>query len=227
MGKKLGTLLGRTFHSKFKALVNLAISRLAVLKNHRKVRCFHARSDVLQLLNLGQQKLALSRVEFVIKEQNLLDVFVMVEGYCHFLMEKVCLIENNNRECPDELKEGVTSLLFAASRYWEFPELQEIRGVFTSRFGKEFAASAVDLPNTCGVNPKMIQKLSTRRPSLESRLEVLDEIASENGIALYLKDASSLITKEKQDSQPEPSAELDNAKFKQYKHSLSYISDDD
>lgn len=37
----------------------------------------------------------------------------------------------------------------------------------------------------------MIQKLSTRMPSLESRMKALKDIASENGIVLQLEEASS------------------------------------
>lgn len=65
MGKKLDALLGRTFKvSKFKAIVNLAISRLAVLKNQRQARLRHARSDVLELLQLGHQERASLRVRY-------------------------------------------------------------------------------------------------------------------------------------------------------------------
>ena len=65
MGKKLDALLGRTFKpSKFKSLINLAISRLAVLKNQRLVRCNQARSDIVQLLELGHHDRALLRVRF-------------------------------------------------------------------------------------------------------------------------------------------------------------------
>lgn len=65
MGKKLDALLGRTFKSsKFKPVVNLAISRLAVLKNQRQVRCNQARSDVVQLLQQGHHDRALLRVRF-------------------------------------------------------------------------------------------------------------------------------------------------------------------
>lgn len=40
MGRRLGALLGNTFEaSKFKTLLNLAISRLAVLKNQRQGQC--------------------------------------------------------------------------------------------------------------------------------------------------------------------------------------------
>ncbi|KAF8399139.1 hypothetical protein HHK36_015004 [Tetracentron sinense] len=220
MGKKRDALLGRTFKtSKFKTLVNLSISRLAVLKNQRQVRCSHARSDIVQILNLGHHDRALLRVEHVIKDQNMLDVFVMIEGYCHLLIERVDLVENN-KECPDELKEAISSLLFAASRCGEFPELQAIREVFISRYGKEFVAGAVGLRNNCGVNLKIIQKLSTRQPSLESKLKVLKEIASENGITMHLEEASSVIIEEKpvpnqKQSQPEPdpSANLDNTKL--------------
>lgn len=60
------------------------------------------------------------------------------------------------RECADELKEALSSLIYAASRCGELPELQEIRRILTSVFGKEFAARAVELRNNCGVNPKVI-----------------------------------------------------------------------
>ncbi|PIA39696.1 hypothetical protein AQUCO_02600264v1 [Aquilegia coerulea] len=200
MGKKLDALLRRNFKtSKFKSLVNLAISRLAVLKNQRQIRCSQARSDTSQLLNLGHQERALLRVELVIKEQNMLDAFLMIEGYCHELIERVVLIENN-KECPDELKETISSLIFAASRCGEFPELQEIRSVFASWFGKDFVGRATELRNNCGVNPKILQKLSTRHPSSESRMKVLQEIAMENGITLHLPEEVSQTTKENLDS---------------------------
>ncbi|XWS23260.1 hypothetical protein CRYUN_Cryun29cG0106000 [Craigia yunnanensis] len=190
MGKKLDALLGRAFKpSKFKSLISLAISRLAVFKNQRQVRCNQARSDVVQLLELGHYDRALLRVEQVIKEQNMLDVFVMLEGYCNLVIERVHLIEQE-RVCPDELKDAISGLLFASSRCGDFPELQEIRAVFMSRYGKEFAACAIELRNNCGVNTKIIQKLSTRQPDLQSRRNVLKEIAADNGIALQLEETS-------------------------------------
>lgn len=39
----------------------------------------------------------------------------------------------------------------------------------------------------------MIQKLSTRMPSLETRMKVLKEIASQNSISLQLEEVSSVI----------------------------------
>ncbi|KAF5751934.1 hypothetical protein HS088_TW02G00953 [Tripterygium wilfordii] len=198
MGKKLDALLGRsTFKPyKFNALVTLALSRLAVLKNQRQVRYNQARSDVIKLLEISHHERALLRVEQLIKEQNMLDVYTMMESYCSLLIERLSLIEQE-RVCPDELKEAIASLLYASSRCGDFPELQEIRAVFTTRYGKEFVTNAIELRNNCRVNPKMIQKLSTRQPGLENRMMLLKEIASEKRITLQFEEASSVSTKEK------------------------------
>lgn len=188
MGRKLDRLLGRTHRlPKLKPLVNLAVSRLAVLKNQRQSRLSQSRRDVLQLLQLGHHERALLRVEQVIKEQNMLDAYDMMESYCNLLMERADLIEQE-KECPEELKEAISSLIYASSRCGDFPELQEIRAVFASHFGKEFTARAVELRNHCAVSLKMITKLSTRQPDWESRVKALKETAAENGIALNLED---------------------------------------
>ncbi|KAJ1385302.1 Vacuolar protein sorting-associated protein Ist1 [Sesbania bispinosa] len=215
MGKKLDALLGRTFKaSKFKPIVNLAISRLAVLKNQRQARLRQDRSDVVELLKLGHHERASLRVEHVIKDQYMLDVYDKIEGYCNLLIERVHLIEQE-RECPEELREAASGLIYAASRCGDFPEIQEIRAVLTSRFGKEFAARAVELRNNCGVHPQMIQKLSTRTPTLESRMKALKEIASENGIVLQLEEASSVSVEEQPNveklKQHEPEIKEENA----------------
>ncbi|GLU10806.1 hypothetical protein SLE2022_275870 [Rubroshorea leprosula] len=197
MGGMLDALLRRNFRaSKFKTLAKLAISRISILKNQHRVQYSHSRSDVLELLNLGHQDRALLRVEHVIREQNMLDVFVMLENYCHLLIERVDLIPKS-KECPDELKEAASSLIFVSSRCGEFPELLHIREILSSKFGRDFTARAVELRNNCSVNPKMIRKLSTEKPSLESKVRVLKEIASENGITLNLEEDHPVIVEEK------------------------------
>ncbi|KAJ6368356.1 hypothetical protein OIU78_000865 [Salix suchowensis] len=190
-GRKLGSIFGRkSKRSKFGSLAKLAVSRISILKNKTQVRFDQAKSDVIQLLNLGHQERALVRVEHSVQLET-------------------------NKECPDELKEAVSSLIFASSRCGEFPELQEIRGDFVSRFGKQIAACAVELRSNCGVNPKIIQKFSTTQASLESRKKLLKDIASENGIVLHLEEDAPLVAQEKMDfSKPKQHAEdSKSAKF--------------
>ncbi|KAL0908924.1 hypothetical protein M5K25_023438 [Dendrobium thyrsiflorum] len=171
--------------TKLKTLLGLTVSRLALLRNQRQARCAQAEADVAHLLLLGHQDRALLRAEMVIKERNMLDVFAMVESYCHLLTERAFLL-HNQKECPDELREAAAGLAFAASRCGDLPELREVRRIFSARFGKEFITAAAELRNNCGVSGKMVQKFSTRQPSLEIRAKVTKEIAIEKGIKVQL-----------------------------------------
>lgn len=204
MGRKIDALLGRSKTSKLKPVLALALSRL-VLKTQRQAKCSQSRSDVLQLLQLGHHDRALLRVEQVIKEQNMLDVYVMIERYCNLLIERVHLIEQE-RECPEELREAASSMLYAASRCGDFPELQEIRSILSARFGKEFTARSIELRNNCGVSLIMTQKLSTRMPTRESRMKVLKEIACDNSIVLNLEETSGSVEDKKVQTPPHPQA---------------------
>ncbi|XP_073300854.1 uncharacterized protein [Primulina huaijiensis] len=201
--RKLYSLMRKGFNtSKFKGTLNLAISRLAVLKNPRQARGNVACSDVVEFLNLRYHERALLRVEQVIKEQNMLDVYAMLEGYCHLLIERVSLIEQE-KECPDEIVEAASSLIYAASRCGDFPELQEIRKIFSSRYWKDFVARAVELRNKCGVNPKMVQKFSTKTPTMESKMKVLQDIATEKNIVMPNETTAPPIVLKHEDSRKE------------------------
>ncbi|KAJ3697712.1 hypothetical protein LUZ61_001417 [Rhynchospora tenuis] len=186
MGRKLDIFLGRISreNAKLKALLSVTGSRAVVLKSRRVVRCNNTRDDVAQLLHLGHHDRALLRVEHVIKEQNMVDVYSMIESYCYVISERCAMLEKTTRECPEELREAVSGLIFATSRCGELQELQDVRRIFVSRFGKEFVEAATQLRNGCAVDLKLIQKLSTRLPSLETRQKVLQEIATEKGIKL-------------------------------------------
>lgn len=59
------------------------------------------------------------------------------------------------RDCPDELKEAIGSLIYASSRFGDFPELQHIRDYYTSKFGHQFVSQAVESPRSFGVNEKV------------------------------------------------------------------------
>ncbi|KAF2299516.1 hypothetical protein GH714_032324 [Hevea brasiliensis] len=185
--------LGRKFKtSRFNILAKLAISRIAILRNQRQVRYSHAKSDVIELLNLAHQERALLRVEHVIKEQNMMDVFAMIEDYCYLLIDRVMLLK----------KDKLVFLISFSYNFFDVGNFQSCKRFvefFVSTFGKEFAARAIELRNNCGVNPKIIQKLSAGQPSLESRLKVLKNTASENGIVLNLAEDAPVVTEEKLD----------------------------
>ncbi|MCO5595254.1 hypothetical protein L7F22_049294 [Adiantum nelumboides] len=83
------------------------------------------------------------------------------------------------RECPLDLKEAVASLIFAAPRASDLPELLEVQTLFSFKYGREFVASAAELRPDCGVNRMIIEKLSARAPTPRVKLDLMQEIAEE------------------------------------------------
>ncbi|XP_010103795.2 uncharacterized protein LOC21392006 [Morus notabilis] len=220
----MDALLGKDFKTaKFKSLVELVSLRIAVWEKQHHLRCMQAQSDVVALLKLGHQESALLLVELVITEQNMLDAYSMIENFCNLLVERVVLIESK-RECPDELKEAISSLIFAASKCGEMQDLEKISSMFVKRYGKEFASNAVVLCNNCGVSPKIVLKLSTHRPNTERKLTMLKEIAVANGIDLHHegdRDQSQTVTQDTNEKQliPHESANKDGQE-----HCIDHLS---
>lgn len=56
------------------------------------------------------------------------------------------------RNCPIDLKEAVSSVMFASPRCADVPELMDIRKHFTAKYGKEFVSAAVELRPDSGVS---------------------------------------------------------------------------
>lgn len=51
-----------------------------------------------------------------------------------------------------DLKEGIASLIFAAPRCSEIPELGDLKDIFEKKYGRDFVSAATELRPTCGVN---------------------------------------------------------------------------
>ncbi|KAG8382923.1 hypothetical protein BUALT_Bualt05G0130300 [Buddleja alternifolia] len=101
MGKKLDALLGRRFKtSKFKATANMAVSRLAVLRNQRQARCSVARSDVVEFLNNSNRDRALLRII-----QKLSTRMPSLENKMKVLKD---IASENNIDLPIEVEETVS-----------------------------------------------------------------------------------------------------------------------
>ncbi|KAK6115495.1 hypothetical protein DH2020_007764 [Rehmannia glutinosa] len=97
------------------------------------------------------------------------------------------------RECPADLKEGISSLIFAAPRCSDIPELLSIRDVFHKKYGKDFVSAATDLRPNAGVNRMLIEKLSVKTPSSEIKLKVLKEIAKEYQVQCDTTESEELL----------------------------------
>ncbi|KAG6646370.1 hypothetical protein I3843_07G004900 [Carya illinoinensis] len=173
------SLFCRGFNSsKCKTAAKMAVARIKLLRNKRQVVVKQMRRDIALLLQSGQDATARIRVEHVIREQNVLAANEFIELFCELVVARLTIIAKQ-RQCPADLKEGIASLIFAAPRCSEIPELLAIRNIFEKKYGKDFVSAATDLRPDGGVNRMLIDKLSVRTPTGEAKLKVLKEIAKE------------------------------------------------
>ncbi|XP_038886175.1 uncharacterized protein LOC120076425 isoform X2 [Benincasa hispida] len=146
-GVKKGS--GRRFAaSKFREAVNLGLSRIATLKEERSNNCSANLRAIQLFIPYGKPfiKPALRRCGDLIKNQNRLDAYIIIEGYLNLLLERIHLF-GHGRDCPDELKEAASGVVFAATRCKEIRELEDIKSILTSHFGRQFIGQAVELHN--------------------------------------------------------------------------------
>lgn len=175
-------LLGKAFSgAKCKTLLKLTISRIKLLRNKREIQLNQMKKEIAQFLQAGQEATARIRVEHIIREQNILAAYEIVELFSELLVVRLPIIEAQ-REPPLDLREAIASLIFAAPRCSDLPELIHIRNLFVAKYGKEFVAAAAELRPDCGVNRQIIEKLSVRAPDAEIKLKTMKEIAEENGV---------------------------------------------
>lgn len=66
------------------------------------------------------------------------------------------------RECPNDVNEAVSSLLFASARCGDLPELQLIRKLFGERYGRSFETTAVELNPGNLVNLQVLLTLNVK-----------------------------------------------------------------
>lgn len=132
----------------------------------------------------------------------------IIELFSELIAVRLPIIEAQ-RECPLDLKEAISSVCFAAPRCSDLTELQQVQLLFVSKYGKEFVAAASELKPDSGVNRKvslretqhslrirsvvcvsdyfsklfflqLVELLSVRAPSPETKLKLLKEIAQEH-----------------------------------------------
>ncbi|XP_050120594.1 uncharacterized protein LOC126597801 isoform X2 [Malus sylvestris] len=106
---------------------------------------------------------------------------------------------SNDRECPTELREAISSIIFAAPRCSDVPDLMQITNLFAAKYGKEFVSAVSELRPDSGVNRTIIEKLSVSAPSGEARLKVLKEIAKEYKLNWDSSDTEAEFSKKHED----------------------------
>lgn len=105
----------------------------------------------------------------LIEEKRRLSCYELLEQFCVCVASNVSLLQNSSK-CPDECREAISSLVYAAARVSEVPELCNLRSLFAERYGKSLW------------DPELVERFKAEPPSKEMKVELLQEIAREYSI---------------------------------------------
>ncbi|KAK1437585.1 hypothetical protein QVD17_03379 [Tagetes erecta] len=167
--------------AKCKTSLKLATSRIKLMRNKKGVQINQMKTELAHLLQSGQDRTARIRVEHVIREEKMVAAYDLIEIYCELIVARLPIIESQ-KTCPIDLKEAVTSVIFAAPRCSDIAELADVKKNFTAKYGKEFVSAAVELRPDCGVSRMLVEKLSAVAPDLPTKIKVLSAVAKEHNI---------------------------------------------
>ncbi|XP_027127396.2 uncharacterized protein [Coffea arabica] len=131
------------------------------------------RADIAELLQNGQHKAALSRLH---KDELKLSAYDQVDKFCDCVVKNLKDIRPD-RKLPVDVCEAISSLIFAASRCGELPELHSLRYLFKGLLGPKFERANVELLPGNTVNSLIKHSLVVKSVAEDVKIQLINDIA--------------------------------------------------
>ncbi|PHU12325.1 hypothetical protein BC332_19255 [Capsicum chinense] len=170
------TFFGWRKASKCKNLIKRVRCRLKLLKNKRVCIIRQLRDDLSELLRNGHYETVFDRVEQLSLDERKVAVYDLLDNYCEFIVINFPYIRRHT-DCPDDINEAVSSLVYASARLGDLPELVSVRKLFAERYGQIFENSALQLLPGNLESHQIMDYICTSSVSEEEKYRLVDEIA--------------------------------------------------
>eukprot|EP01132_Coremiostelium_polycephalum_P012288 gene12288-15024_t len=162
--------------NKLKVQLKLAVSRIQILRNKKSNLVRDEKRHIAELLRNKNEESARIRIETVIRDENLIECYNIVEVLCELLFNRVGLIIGCD-EMPLEIKESIFTLIYTSQRI-QIPELELIKKQLIAKYGRSLE-NDVNCHCHTHVNPKIIMKLGFATPEPFIVFQYLNDIACE------------------------------------------------
>ncbi|WVZ78836.1 hypothetical protein U9M48_026486 [Paspalum notatum var. saurae] len=167
------SLLNSKFYNKCKHAFKCIRMRMVPIRRKKHAMIRFLKKDVADLLANGLDTHAFGRMDGLIVELNHASCYDMIEEFCDYIGKQLGSLQKQ-RECSPECREAVSTLIFAAARFPDLPELCDLRHIFTERYGN-FVDHFVSL--------EFIRKLDSKEFTDEEKLQVMQNIAEESSVS--------------------------------------------
>lgn len=168
----LDRLFGRGFASKCESLIKLIKNRIDVIRRKRNATQKFLKKDIADLLANGLDINAYGRADGLLAELNVSFCYDFVEQCCDFVSKSLSVMQRLSA-CPIDCREVVSSLMFAAARFADLPELCDLRHIFREKYENSLEYFA---------NMEFVEKLSSKPATMDKKIQLMQDIASEYSI---------------------------------------------
>lgn len=137
----------------------MAVHRFQISANKKTAILKQQMREIAVMLSEDppREELAQIRAEGLIREDNAVEAYEILQLSCELLAERIKLI-GSAKDCPPDLVSSISTLIWAADRV-DIPELTTVRKQFKAKYGKKFEEDAVN--NVGGIlNERVVSKLS-------------------------------------------------------------------
>ncbi|KAF3450763.1 hypothetical protein FNV43_RR06852 [Rhamnella rubrinervis] len=168
----LDAFLKSKFYNKCKSDIKITKTRLETIKKKRNAVQKYMKNDIADLLRSGLDINAYGRADGLLVEQNMSSCYELINNFCGSILNNLSLMEKQ-RECPEECRDAVPSLMYAAARVADLPELRDLRSLFTEKYGNSLESY---------INKEFVEKLKPKHATKEMKLQLMHDIAKEFSI---------------------------------------------
>ncbi|XWS16361.1 hypothetical protein CRYUN_Cryun34aG0079200 [Craigia yunnanensis] len=165
-------LMKPKFYAKCKSAIRMNKVRLETIKKKRNAVEKYLKNDIAELLRNGLDYNAYGRAEGLLIEQKRTACYTFIEQFTECISKHVSFMQKQS-ECPEECREAIPSLIYAAARFADLPELRDLRAIFTERYGNSLESY---------LNQEFVQKLKAEPPIKEMKLQLMHDIAQDFSI---------------------------------------------
>ncbi|XP_057536014.1 uncharacterized protein LOC130814037 isoform X2 [Amaranthus tricolor] len=157
------------FRTKCKSLLTRIKTRLEVIKKRRNSMQTFLKKDIAELLKSNLDRNAYGRAEGLYKELVLSSCYEFVGQCCASIAENLKEMHKQS-DCPEQCKVAVGSLIYAAARFADLPELRDLRNLFHDKYSKTVDPFA---------SKEFMENLKSRPPTTEMKLQLMQALAQE------------------------------------------------
>ncbi|KAL6603613.1 hypothetical protein ACP70R_043974 [Stipagrostis hirtigluma subsp. patula] len=172
------SLLNSRFYNKCKHAFKCIRTRMGPIRRKKHAMIRFLKKDVADLLANGLDTHAFGRMDGLIVELNHAYCYGMIELFCDYIGKQLSSLQKQ-RECPPEIREAMSTLIFAAARFPDLPELCDLRHIFTERYGDSVEPF---------VSLEFIRKLDSKEFTKEEKFQVMQSIAEELSVSFDAKE---------------------------------------